>query len=497
MATPDRKVRKLMQEYQKTGSIVKAALNADLDRKTASKYIKAGSLPSQMRTEHTWRTRPDPFEQHWHVCLVMLEKAPNMEGKILFEWLCEKNPGVYQEGQLRTFQRRVRAWKALNGPDKEVFFPQVHEPGKRMSTDCTHMDELGITINGEPFSHLLCHCVLPFSNWQWATICHSESLLALRTGIQAALIRLGHVPREHWTDHSSAATHQLGETEGPGRGFNQDYLSMMDHLGMTPRTIQVGAPNENGDVESLNGVLKRRLKQYLLLRGSSDFESIEQYRGFLERALEKANKGRTERIAEELKHMGLLNVSRLAEYEEYRCKVRTSGTITVKRRIYSVPSRLIRHSVTVRRYETSVEILYNGVLQFTAPWISRDKGHCIDYRHLIDSLVRKPGAFRQYRFRDELFPSEVFKWAWECLSEAVCERTAEREYLQLLKHAADTMQCTVEAALSRIRAGGGIPRLDRVLEMTRPAPPDPPVLMALTVNLFDYDDLLDSRRVSA
>jgi hypothetical protein len=194
--------------------------------------------------------------------------------------------------------------------------------------------------------------------------------------------------------------------------------------------------------------------------------------------------------------MGLLNVSRLAEYEEYRCKVRTSGTITVKRRIDSVPTRLIGHSVTVRRYETSVEILYNGVLQFTAPWISRDKGHCIDYRHLIDSLVRKPGAFRQYRFRDELFPSEVFKWAWECLSEAVCERTAEREYLQLLKHAADTMQCTVEAALSRIRAGGGIPRLDQVLEMTRPAPLDPPALMALTVNLFDYDDLLDARRVS-
>jgi hypothetical protein len=98
MVTPDRKVRKLMQEYQKTGSIMKSALNADLDRKTAGKYIKAGSLPSQMRTEHTWRTRPDPFKQHWHVCLDMLDKANDIEGKVLFEWLCEQYPGVYQDG---------------------------------------------------------------------------------------------------------------------------------------------------------------------------------------------------------------------------------------------------------------------------------------------------------------------------------------------------------------------------------------------------------------
>ena len=497
MVTPDRKVRKLMKEYQKTGSVLKAALRADLDSKTGRKYLKAGKLPSQMAVDHTWRTRPDPFEGHWPRCEGILTDAPGLEAKFLFGWLCEAYPEAYQEGQLRTFQRRVRDWRALNGPEKEIFFPQVHEPGKRMSTDCTHMDELGVTINREPFPHLLCHCVLTFSNWEWGTICHSESLLALRTGIQTALLRMGHVPREHWTDNSSAATHNPTPEDGRRRPFNPGYQDMMDHFGMTPRTIQVDSPNENGDVESLNGAFKRRVKQYLLMRGSSDFESVEVYRSFLEQVMEAANKGRSKRLSEELACMPVLNVSRLAEYNEYRCRVRSSGTITVKRRIYSVPSRLIGETVSARAYEDRLEVIYHGVHQLTAPWISRDEGHHIDYRHLIGWLVRKPGAFRQYRFREELFPSSVFRWAWENLSQHVSERTADREYLQLLHHAARTMQCRVEEALSAVRCQGEIPRLNTVLDACPAITHDPPPLAPLQVDLRAYDELLLCEGVSA
>lgn len=486
-----------MGEYQKTGSVQRAALRADMDPKTARKYIKEGKLPSQMRVEHTWRTRSDPFEKHWEQCKSILAAAPELEGAFLFEWLCERYPGQYQDGQLRTFQRRVREWKALNGLDKEVFFPQVHEPGRRMSTDCTHMNELGITINGEPFPHLLCHCVLTYSNWEWGTICHSESLLALRTGIQAALFQLGHVPMEHWTDHSSAATHNPTPEDGKRRPFNKDYEDVMKHFGMQPRTIQVRCPHENGDVESLNGALKRRLKQYLLMRGSTDFESQDAYRQFIEQVMDKANRKRSKRLAEELKVMPVLNVSRLSEYDECRCRVRSSSTITVKRRIYSVPSRLIGEMVSARRFKDRLEVVYNGVTQLTEPWISRDDGHCINYRHLIGSLVRKPGAFRRYRFREELFPSDLFRWAWESLSESLCDRTAEREYLQLLNHAALTMQCEVEAVLATMRRNAQPPRWDAVLAACRPAVSQPPRLQPLVVSLHDYDALLVSQGVSS
>ena len=425
----------------------------------------------------------------------MLDTAPELEAKALFEWLCEHHEGTYSEAQLRTFQRKIRSWRALKGPDKEIYFTQEHQPGKRMSTDFTHMGKLGITIASEPFEHMLCHCVLTFSNWAWATICHSESMLALRIGLQRALFRLGKVPKEHWTDHSSAATHQPAKDATDGqRKFNSEYLSLMDHFGMKAYTIQVDKPHENGDVESLNGALKRRIEQHLLLRGSRDFKSVELYREFLEEILKKANKLRSEKMAEELGKMRLLNVSRLTEYKEYNCLVRNSSTITVDRRIYSVPSRLINERLRIRRYEDHIEIFYKELFQLEAPWIGRDeKSHHVNYRHIINWLVRKPGAFRNYRYHSDLFPTEVFRWAYDRLCDALNERNADREYLQILHHAAHSMECEVGRALNILRMQECIPRLDLVLTATRCCLPAPPEMKPLEVCLSEYDQLLEQR----
>jgi len=498
MVTSDRKVRKLMEEYGKTAVLKTAALRADMDEKTARKYLRAGKLPSELKIRHTWRTREDPFEEQWPEAERMLEALPELEAKELFEWLCERNPGAFQEGQVRTFQRHVRGWRALKGPEKEVFFGQEHQPGRRMSTDFTHAKELGITIAGEPFDHLLCHCVLTYSNWEWATICYSESMLALRVGVQGAVLRLGYVPGEHWTDHSSAATHRPGDDADNGaREYNLEYLDLMGHFGMTPRTIQVNSPNENGDVESLNGVLKRRMKQRLLLRGSCDFASIEQYRAFLEQVIEKANSRRTQRLEEEVGRMTLLSASRLTEHKDYKCPVRSGSTITVDRRIYSVPSRLIGERVDVRRYQDRMEVFFHGQLQLEVPWISRDQAHHIDYRHIIYWLVRKPGAFANYRYRSDMFPTESFRWAYDALSGELTGHAADREYLQILHHAAQTMECEVEQALRMLRCKGQVPRLDRVLGGTRRSLPAPPELSPLEADLDEYDELLDRKGVAA
>ena len=212
--------------------------------------------------------------------------------------------------------------------------------------------------------------------------------------------------------------------------------------------------------------------------------------------LEKANGRRTKRLAEELERMPKLQVSRLAEYREYRCRVMSWGTITVDRRIYSVPGRLIGEKVVVRRYEEHIEVFFNDVYQFGAPWISRESGHRINYRHLIGWLVRKPGAFRHYRFHQDLFPAEEFRWAYEVLSEALTERTADREYLQILHHAAHSLESEVAAALGKIREQGGVPRLDRVLELTPPSIPEAPKMRPLQVVLSEYDQLLNQERVA-
>ncbi|HHH28301.1 MAG TPA: IS21 family transposase [Polyangiaceae bacterium] len=277
-----------MEEIRKHGQVGRAAMKADMDPKTARKYAKLAKLPSELRRpERTWRTRPDPFAEDWPWVEEMLTEAPELEAKTLFEALQTRHPERYHGGQLRTLQRRVKQWRAAKGPDKEVFFPQAHVPGEAMQTDFTHATELGITIAGVAFVHMLCHVVLPYSNWQWLTVCLSESYLALKRGVQTALFRLGRRTVWHQTDNTSAATHQ--PTTGK-RVFNDDYRALMKHLGMKPRTITIGKKEQNGDVEAAHGALKRWLNQHLIMRGSRDFDSVEAYEQWLWSLLDRRNR---------------------------------------------------------------------------------------------------------------------------------------------------------------------------------------------------------------
>jgi hypothetical protein len=278
--TTDGQVRKLMEEFGKLGQVGLAAMRAGVDRKTGRKYLEAGKLPSELEQARTWRTREDPFTEDWPALAKRLEDEPGLEAKTLFELLCEEHAGRYEPGQLRTLQRRVALWRAQRGPDREIFFRQAHRPGEAGQTDFTETASLAVTILGEVFIHLLCVLVLPFSNWQWATVCLSESMAALRRGVQAALFQLGRVPEFHQTDNSTAATHRIPSgqevlVEGRQRPFNSEYLALMRHFGMKPRTTEVAAKEQNGDVEAGHRALKARLEQALLVRGSRDFESVD------------------------------------------------------------------------------------------------------------------------------------------------------------------------------------------------------------------------------
>lgn len=488
MQATDAQVRKLMEEFTKNGKIGMAAMKAGLDRKTARKYISAGKLPSEMPVERTWRTREDPFTSDWPDVAKLLKDAPELEAKTLFEWLQGEKPDRYDVGQLRTFQRRVRDWRALHGPDKVVFFAQNHRPGEAMQTDFTWATELKITIQAEPFPHLLCHPVLPYSNWEWATICRSESLAALRGGMQAALVRLGRVPRFHQTDNSTAATHNPAMGK---RKFNEDYMNLVEHFGMKPRTIAVGESHQNGDVEALNGSLKRRMKQHLLMRGSRDFQSVEAYESWLHEVLLKANFLRSKRVKEELAVMRPLSVKCLPEYIEEKVRVSAWSTIRVKRNAYSVPSRLKDEYIKVRLYEERLEIYFKGMHQLTVERLVGRNGHKINYRHIIWSLVRKPGAFSRYKYREDLFPSPVFRRAYDTLSESMTsERDADIHYLRILHLAASTMESEVEAALELLLDEGVVPKIEHVKTLVSPPKSEYPNVTIPEVDLPGYDGLL-------
>jgi len=432
----NKQYQRLMSEYKKTGKIVVSAMKADVHPETARKYVQAAQPPAELQAKHTWRTRPDPVAGIWERAEQMLRQAPELEAKELFLYLhgmSGQEAGV-QPMSLRTFQRRVLAWRLQHGQDKEVFFAQAHLPGRVMQLDWTNANELGVTIRGRPLEHLLCHSVLTYSNWEWANRCQSESMLSLRQGLQASLQQLGAVPERLQIDNSSAATHPVGSG---GREFNPDFLSLVQHYGLKPQTIGIDCPDQNGDVESQNGHLKRRLKQHLLLRGYRDFATVEAYDDFVVMVLHKANATRRTRLAEELKVLRPLPPTRLTEYDELSCLVSQHSTIRVKKVTYSVPARLIGQTVRIEVYEGALKIFHGRELLLSLPRASGERGAVIDYRHIIGHLLRKPGAFAQYVHREELFPDSAFRLAYDRLVADHGERAGRLEYLHLLKLAAE------------------------------------------------------------
>lgn len=495
MRSTDAQVRKLMEEFNKHGQVGRAALRADMDRKTARRYLREQKLPSELKEERHWRTREDPFEEDWAWVEGLLRTTPELEAKTLFAALQERRPGRYQDGQLRTLQRHVKRWRAQHGPEQDVFFPQQHRPGEAAQTDFTWGSELGVTIAGVAFVHLLCNFVLPYSNWQWVTVCLSESHLALKRGIQEALFQLGRRPEWHQTDNSTSATHRPHKGE---REFNADYLALMRHLGMKPRTTKIGEKEQNGDVEASNGALKRRLEQMLLLRSERDFDSVEEYERWIVSVVVKANSGRSERLTEELRVMAKLDVSRLPEYKELDLTVTDWSTVRVLHNTYSVPSRLKGENVRVHVYERHIEVRYAGETQLVTERLRGRNGRRINYRHIVWSLVRKPGAFARYRYRDELFPSLNFRRTYDAIAEQQPDVRGDLEYLRILHLAAATLESDVDAALECLLEDGAIPTAAAVKELVNPdLTAELPELDELSVDLSVYDGLLQGSEVGS
>ena len=441
----DRQVRRLMELLGEGKNLAAAAAKADMDEKTARKYRELGKLPSEIKVDHTWRTREDPFTEVWEDVKGKLEINPGLEAKTLFEDLQRRYTGRFGDGQLRTLQRRVKIWRGLEGPPKEVFFPQVHKPGELCQSDFTHMKALGVTIQCQPFDHLIYHFVLTYSNWETGMICFSESFESLSEGLQNALWELGGVPERHRTDRLSAAVQKPDNPEE----FTQRYRALLDHYGLQGHKTQPESPHENGDVEQRHYRLKKALEQSLMLRGSRDFSSREDYGVFLGKLFTQLNAGRRERFKEELRVLRRLPPKRLDSCKRLDVRVGPSSTIRVSHNVYSVDSRLIREMIDIRLYMEHLEVCYAQQRIETIPRLRGEGKHHIQYRHIIDWLVRKPGAFENYRYREDLFPTHRFRMAYDWLKGRHPSRAA-KEYLGILQLAARQNEAAVDYALKTL-----------------------------------------------
>ena len=483
----DGQVRLLMKGIQKETSLAVAAAKAGMSEKTARRYRDLGKLPGEVRVAHDWRTRADPFEAVWAEVRGHLELEPRLEALTLFQALQRQHPGKYADGQLRTLQRRVKTWRATAGPAREVYFPQVHTPGRLCESDFTHMTSLGITLAGRPFAHLVYHFVLTYSNWETATICFSESFESLSDGLQNALWELGGVPAEHRTDRLTAAVHK---TEHP-QEFTQRYEAMLRHYGLAGQRIQAGQAHENGDVEQSHHRFKRAVEQALLLRGSHDFADRGAYVAFLHQLLARRNAGRKERFAEERSSLCGLPSQRLDGGKRLRVRVGPSSTIRVQHNVYSVHSRLMGEQVEVRLGAESLEVWYAQRRVEVMPRLRGERKHRIEYRHIIDWLVKKPGAFENYRYRDDLYPTSRFRVAADALKRDLGARSS-REYLGILQLAAQESEIGVDDALRHLIDRGEMISVAVVSGIVRSGESLPlaTAVSIADVNLSSYDALL-------
>jgi hypothetical protein len=406
-------------------------------------------MPSEMKPERNWQTRSNPFVEVWPEIERMVRDEPRLKAKTIFDELQTKYPGQFQDGQLRTLQRHLRQWRASDGPNRETYFPQIHYPGDLGASDFTDMSNLDITLAGQSFPHMLYHFVLTYSNWETASICFSESFESLAEGFQRALWKAGGVPRRHRTDSLSAAVKNLS----PNRDFTARLCGLMLHYHIKPTKTNPRSPNENGDCESLHRHLKESIDQALLLRGSRDFADREAYQVFIDEVFEKKNAGRAKRFEEEREALGDLPAKPISFHDTVTATVRSSSTIVVKMNTYSVPSRLIGEEVTARVFAEHIEIWYAQRCTERLPRLHGKGKHRINYRHVIDSLVRKPGAFENYRWHGDLFPSVRFRMAYDELL-ANRPRRASREYLSILYLAARVSESAVEAAIQRLLEDG-------------------------------------------
>lgn len=477
-------------------TLATAAAKAGMDQKTARKWRQSGQLPSEAKEPRGYRTRPDDFAEVWSEVEELLERDAAIEAKTIFDHLCRQHPGKFQEGQLRTMQRKVKVWRALKGQPREVFFPQVHLPGHQAQSDFTHLTKFGVRIAGQVFKHLVYHFTLTYSNWEWAMVCASESWESLSEGLQKALWELGGTPVEHRTDSLTAAVKPAGGRQE----FTERYQGLLRHYGMRASHSSPGRGHENGDVEQAHHRFKRALEQELILRGSREFSSREEYDEFLRQLLARRNEGRRERVAEEMNALRPLPERRLEAYGKLSQRVSRNSTIVIRHNHYSVPSQLIGERVDVRVYADHLEVWYAGQMIERMERLRGEGKAAINYRHIIHSLIRKPGAFARYRFQSSLYPRLIFRVAYDELKQQLDGR-AEREYLQLLKLAAEESEDLVAEILRGMVERGEAIRPERVSEMiavrrSERLPRIPKIEITLAP-LQSYDSLLGGEEVAA
>jgi transposase InsO family protein len=472
-----------------------AAAGAAFSAATAHRIENDSRLPSQTQPPRV-RRRPDPLAGIFDAHVVpMLLAAPDLRPVAIFEELRRRDATLHEQVR-RTLERRIRAWRALNGQEREVMFRQIHEPGRMGLSDFTEMAAGSICIAGVPLDHRLYHFRLAYSGFAHAhVILGGESYVALAEGLQNALWALGGAPREHRTDSLSAAFRNLDPAACEDLTTRYDALCV--HYRMQPSRNNRGVAHENGSIEGPHGHLKKAIGDALLLRGSPDFADLHAYRSFIDQIISRKNARHGKRIDAERAVLQPLPSTRTCDYEETLVYVTSSGGFTLRKVFYTVASQLIGHRLRVRLYDDRLELFIGGTLlaMLTRGRASANgkHGHVVDYRHVIHTLRRKPMALLNLVYRDQLFPRQAYRCMFERLRERGSDRMACKTIVELLSLAHERA-CEAELAvvLDELLGADQWPDLAALRLRFGPDPARFPQVHVQLGSLVAYEALLQS-----
>lgn len=460
MTITNQQVIRLKQMRHKYNQEISAAKNG-MSVKTARKYLSTNKTPSELKRERNWKTRNNVFEEDWDNIEAMLKKSPGLQAKTILSYLISDQPNKFNDSHERTLQRLLRKWRANNGSNNNIIFNQTIRPGEQSQSDYTSMNKLCISIKGDIFEHLLFHFMLPYSKWEYASICYKENFDSLSKGYEDAVWSLGYAAPEHRTDNLSAASKRIGSK----RISTDNWKEFMKHYLVTPSRNNPGKSNENGSIEKSHDLLKNDIRQQLMLRGSHDFDSIAEYEKFLQKIITRRNNARSDKISEEIKLLKSLPEKKYYAPEILELTVTKSSTIRIDRVTYSVPSRLIGYNLRAYVYRGKIKLHYGTQLICEMPKIDKSKANAvINYRHIIAGLVRKPAAFTNYHYRDHLFPTVVFRRVYDKLIKTH-PVNGTKQYLQILHLAAVNSESEVEAAISILMESKIAPTINRIKEL--------------------------------
>ena len=479
-------------ESRQTNAPAVAAAKAGFSRATGYRIEADPRLPSQKKPPRD-RRRPDPLAGVWEAEIVpMLVAAPGIRAVGVFDEIVRRHPELGERVR-RTLERRIRGWRALEGPEHDVIFRQEHPPGRMGLSDFTDVAEFGITISGELLVHRLYHFRMAFSGFAHAqVILGGESFVALAEGLQNALWALGGVPEQHRSDSLSAAFRNLDRDAQ--EDLTRRYQGLMRHYGMTPTRNNPGVAHENGSIESSHGHLKKALEDALLLRGSRDFDDLDAYRRFVDEVVGRRNANNRKRIELERTRLTALPKRRSADYEEKIVTVTSSGGFILRRVFYTAPSRLIGHRLRVHLYDDRLDCFLGSTPMMTLrrgqPVSNSKGGHVVDYRHVIHALRKKPMALPNLVYRDQLFPCQAYRKAFEALRAEVGDKRACKVTVELLALAHDRACETELAQVIGVELDAGrLPDLALLRERFGPSPASVPVIAVKLVPLNAYDEL--------